>query len=206
MRNMVAGVSAASVILLSGATGCGETTGSFPEAATSPSSSPAGVARRATQIFEDMAGTPDQRVALEVVIAYKLNGAFSECLAERGYDQPWQNFIAVPSHRDALTASVWGMDPDQGQGYFTSRAVNTAAGGRAGYSAEILTTEAQAPPRMHAAQALRRSAMTPSTPCANRMGTATSRRHGRRSRRRPAHPWLPCRRIRHASKRRCLRP
>lgn len=52
--------------------------------------------------FTEWAGTFDQRQASQVLRAYGENGTFSDCMAERGYDVPWEWAIALDPGVDAL--------------------------------------------------------------------------------------------------------
>ncbi|MFZ2501609.1 MAG: hypothetical protein WAW88_02895 [Nocardioides sp.] len=109
----------------------------------SPGATPRETASVAERIYSEFAGTPEQHAAVEVVAAYRLNGRFSECLASRGFNQPWQNYIRVAAPRDPLAASIWGSEADRGIGYFTRQLQGSAAETRSGVAAEATTSAAQ---------------------------------------------------------------
>lgn len=104
MRSLAAGCLA--VVWLVTAQGCGSTVSSEPP---SPQASgrPGAVAS-----YERWAGTLADRQAAEIVVEHRQNGAYSECMTEKGYDLPWQAWVDTVAPVDALGSDLWLSDPE----------------------------------------------------------------------------------------------
>ncbi len=74
--------------------------------------------------FESFYGTPDERAAAEYVIAWRLNGARSECLAKEGLDFDWRAAIFPVINPDPLYVTVVGSNPESRP--FTDKALTDA--------------------------------------------------------------------------------
>lgn len=97
-------------VLIGGAVlaGCG----SMPASSPTPTSfDTADVRASAVTSYEQWAGSATARQAAEVVVAYRLNGAWSACMREHGLPSRWETAIAGVEPIDPLTGSLWLMRP-----------------------------------------------------------------------------------------------
>ncbi len=76
-----------------------------------------------------LGGTLDEHRAAEVVIAHKLNGAFSSCIADRGYPRPWTESVwPAPVPKDSLLYSFWAAG--RLDGYYSQKVITAEVGQR----------------------------------------------------------------------------
>jgi hypothetical protein len=111
---------AAVLVAAAAGSACGTATGQTTDLASLPTggdvasvSAAAGEVRSEVQRFYDSwEGGLTGNQAAEVLISYGRNGDYSECMAAKGFDVPWQSTISAWSEPDALLATRWLRDPN----------------------------------------------------------------------------------------------
>lgn len=120
--------------------------GGEPGAASTGAPSDSEWDAQATQSYVAWAGTDAEHQAAEVVAAHALNGDYSDCMSEAGYERPWQRTISPPPvFKDGLLYSFWGAGPLDG--YYSQKLINAEIGRRADLAANSVNAtgdEAQA--------------------------------------------------------------
>lgn len=91
-------------------------------------------AARARTLYASWAGTADEQQAAEVVVAHALNGAYSDCMADKGYPRPWQTSISPASvYEDPLLYSFWAAS--RLDHYYSQKVINAEIGQRIEHAA-----------------------------------------------------------------------
>lgn len=73
--------------------------------------------------YATWAGTADEHQAAEVVVAHRLNGDYSECMASEGFSRPWQTSVFPASvYADPLLYSWWAAG--RLESYYSMKVVN----------------------------------------------------------------------------------
>ncbi|MFT3872734.1 MAG: hypothetical protein QM714_08825 [Nocardioides sp.] len=86
-------------------------------------------AAEAWDAYVSWAGSNDEHQAAEVLVAYALNGGYSECMEAAGYPRPWQESISPPPvFKDGLLYSFWAGG--RRDGYFSQTVINGEIGQR----------------------------------------------------------------------------
>lgn len=108
----------------------------------SPVSSVEPWAARARGTFAAWAGTADEQQAAEVVVAYALNGAYSDCMSEKGHSRPWQGSISpAPVYADPLIYSYWAAS--RLDGYYSHKVINGEIGQRMERAANAVNAQGE---------------------------------------------------------------
>lgn len=86
-------------------------------------------AAEAWDTYVSWAGSDDEHQAAEVLVAYAVNGGYSECMEAAGYPRPWQESISPPPvFKDGLLYSFWAGG--RRDGYFSQTVINGEIGQR----------------------------------------------------------------------------
>jgi hypothetical protein len=69
------------------------------------------IIENASTLFDRWYGSEDDRSAIEVLVAYELNGAKAACMAASGYKWDWASALSRAETLDPLGPSVWTNEP-----------------------------------------------------------------------------------------------
>lgn len=75
------------------------------------SSDSEGIVQSVEASFSAWHGSPQDRQAVEVLTAYKANGAYSQCMVAAGYPVYWQTLVPHAAEWPALGATRWLREP-----------------------------------------------------------------------------------------------
>ena len=134
---------AVTAVAVGGALGAGKLAGedggssSFAQPASAAVGADEPWATRASAIFAAWAGSPEEQQAAEVVVAYMLNGKYSDCMDGKDYPRPWEaSIMPPPVYKDPLLYSFWAAG--RLDGYFAQKVVNGEIGQRQEHAANAI--------------------------------------------------------------------